>query len=383
VLGWLILLTGLVNVALVGWVHTVAGARQSGFVRDRLAHLSARSPLEIDLGIFTAEGRRLADHGVRFAAVHDESRWLGVFLGWAQPDVELVIPQLGDDGGSARVEWREVHGALEYVVRIVEAPPAGPGGGAFTVYARRLDTTSAVLPRPRVPFLVTVAACNLLGCGPPSSSGPVAGATRRRPLIGIPSPGDALSTPVTLAWMTVRGARYYRVLVEDVESREVVVDQPTVQRIHEADLPANGRWRARVVAEGGGTVVESPPVVFRTTTRNAPMIVHPELGSTVAAGSVTLRWSAVEGASAYEYLVKEPGSRWTAARGVTSALSTRVDLSSRGGPTIYNVILRACPKDAVCQERRDGSWGPWSIDTAIGVGFFSVEDRPAGSPAGP
>jgi hypothetical protein len=160
------------------------------------------------------------------------------------------------------------------------------------------------------------------------------------------------------------------VLVVDSVTAEAVIDEHTASRFYSAVLPTNGSWRVRVEADGAEAATRS--VEFRTTTLQAPAPLEPELGSTVPEGPLTLRWSAVEGSTAYEYLVMQPGGLRPAARGVVSGLSAEISLPARGGATQYSAILRACPEGRVCRGGRDRGWGRWSTDAGTGATNFTV-----------
>jgi hypothetical protein len=373
-LGWSVLVIAAVNVGLVTWVQTRNAASYSASLRERYALLACASPIAIDLGIFRAERLRLADHGVAFTEVQDAGRWLGLVLGWAMPEVQSAEPLQVNRNPALRLEWREVHGAESYQVQVIERSRAEHDGDPLTVFSRRVRQATAVVPGPRGRFSVVITACNQLGCGPSVTHGPLEGLQqpRRRPFLGNPAPGEACTTPVRLAWLPAFGTSVHRVAVDNVATGKRVVDHPTRDRTFTADLAPHGRWRARIIAEGTRGRTVSRTVEFRTTTPPAPVPLHPLPGSVVAAGPVTLRWSEVDGASAYEYLVTEPGRRRSAARGVVDGLTARVTLAAGGRPTLYHVIVRACPQGLKCPGDRDHGWGQWSTDAGTGLTSFTV-----------
>ncbi len=372
--GGAVLAIGAVNVAGVGWVWTSAAIQHTDFLVRRMELLRATGPLGVHFGSFRAERVRLADHDVEFTEVEDTDHWLGVFLGWSKPDIVETEPLPGSDKHSLAVEWSPVAGTTEYAVSIIEDAPAGPGSGALTVLSRRVNGRSASLPRPPGRFSVTVAACNLLGCGLPSVMGPLDGGSDGlpSPLLGVPFEGEAVETPMLIAWLPATGAGTYRVVVEDTDKGEVVLDETTVHRYLKASLAAHGRWRVQVTADGDNGVTESQPVEFRTTTPRGLALLQPEFGTTLQEGPVTLAWEAVDGASAYEYLVMEPGGQTPAARGVTTALTAEVELPARGEETQYSFIARACPREAVCRGGRDRGWGLWTTELGTGAVNFTV-----------
>jgi len=373
-LGWAVLVIGAVNISLVSWVCTTAAARHSSFLHERIAALAGGSPVAVDFGRFRAERLRLTDHGVDFFEVHDAGHWLGLYLGWSLPNVTAAEPRSVDGDPSLQLEWLDVRGALSYAVELIEAPPAGPGGGGLTVHSRRVQATGATIPRPAGCFFASVSACNHLGCGPAVTHGPLDGTTedRRRPILGLPSPGDALQTPVLLSWIPVSEAVPYRVVIEDADTMETVIDTITDDRFFLAKLAPDRRWRLQVVAQGAGGDAATRTVEFRTTTLRSPELLEPVIGSMVAEGQVTLRWTPVDWAIAYEYLVTKPGHRRPVARAVTTEPTARVTLSSRDGPTLYSAIVRACPEGATCRGGRDRGWGQWSTLAGTGATNFTV-----------
>jgi hypothetical protein len=370
--GWAVLAIAAVNLSAVCWVWTSAAIQHTDYLKCRMAALASVSPIDVDFGGFRAERLRLLEHGVRFTEVEDPQRSLGVFLGWSRPEVLVDDPQA--PGATIAVRWAPVHGTLRYTVDVVEEAPAGPGGGALTVYSRSVQGTSTTVPRPTGRSFVSVAACNHLGCGLPVVAGPVEGSSAGRPspLLGVPPPGGSVETPFLAAWFPASGAQSYRVVVEDAESGELVINATTVRTFLPVDLPPHRSWRIMITAVGADREVAGRVEEFRTASLPELTLIRPSADAALPKGPVTLEWTAVTGATAYEYLVMEPGGRQPAARGVTNGLAVEIELVAGDEPISYSAIVRACPAGAACRGGRDRGWGPWSTEAGTGAINFTV-----------
>jgi hypothetical protein len=287
--------------------------------------------------------------------------------------VVTVVEPSADDATLA-VQWTPVAGTLHYDIEVVQDPPAGPSGGSLTVYSRSVQDTSATVPRPVGRSVVSVAACNLLGCGLPVVTRRFEGTTAERswPLVGVPSLGSSVETPFVVAWLPATGAESYRVVVKDADTGELELDATTERHFFPADLPPYRSWRIMVTAVGADVVAAGTAVVFRTTSVRELTLRRPLADSVVPEGLVTLEWTGVPGATAYEYLVTAPGGRRPAARGVTDGLTVEIELAALNGPTSYSAIVRACPSGTSCRGGRDRGWGPWSTEAGTGAVNFAV-----------
>lgn len=372
--GWAVLVVGAVNLTLVTWVWTTAAIKHTSFLQKRLAALVAEQPVAIDFGGYRADRLLLADHGVRFIEVSDPQRWLGLYLGWAQPNPTVHgLPPAGGDP-SLQVRWTPVRSATAYRVAVIAGAPVGPEGGTLTVWSRDVVGTETTVPWPSGGFAVTVAACNLLGRGPAVAHGGLKGTTeaRARPLLGVPDSGDVLEPPVLLAWLPSQTVESHRLAVIDAENGERVIDIATTQQFHRAKLPPHRRWRVTVTAGANGDGPAAETVEFRTGPLHELTVFQPVDNAYLTEGTVVLSWVAVRGATAYEFLVMEPGARQPTARGVTSEPTARVVLQARDGPTVYSAIVRPCPAGAKCRSGRERGWGKWSTEAGTGAVNFTV-----------
>jgi hypothetical protein len=286
-------------------------------------------------------------------------------------------------GNSLTCDWGAVPNADTYQVQVVQPPPAGPGGGALTVAARQVSTTSVTLSIPTGPATVLVAACNGDGCGPNGTAGITAlGPNANTPILGTPIAGTVVQGPgVLFTWSRVPGDNGsntpYRLFVQDLSRQSTALDIHTTSNFHSAFFKAEGaRYDSLVIANPGlPSQAVGPAVGFNVagTSATAPTMVSPAHNSTVTPGNLQLGWSPVPGATLYEYFVAVRGDGEATARGVTPGLVVQVPLSGTAGGTVYSAIARACPAAATCAPGSDAGWGPWSnAPGGPGVTNFTV-----------
>jgi hypothetical protein len=272
--------------------------------------------------------------------------------------------------------WADV-----YQVQVVQPPPAGPGGGALTVAARQVSTTTVTLSVPAGDATVFLSACNGDGCGPYATQDiTAAGPNPALPNLGTPMVGTVVSGPTVLfTWSRVPGDNgtntTYRLYVRDFSRQDTALDVQTTSNFYGAQLKAEGtRYDAVVVVnpDGTGAGPTGPAAGFNLggTSATAPTMVSPRHNSTVMQGNITLGWSPVPGATLYQYYV---ASGSNAVTGVTPGLFVQVPLTGAGGGTLYNGIVRACPAGATCVAGSETGWAPWSnAPGGPGVTNFTV-----------
>lgn len=312
-------------------------------------------------------------------------------LGTAVPSVTGATAS----GDQLTLDWTPVDGADLYQVQLVH-PTAGPGGGALTVAARQVSTTTATLAAPAGPLSALVTACNGGTCGTPSTPFPVSATlTPQVPSLGTPMAGTVVPGPVVaFSWNRVRvddaTNTTYRLYVADLSRQQPALDVYTTGTAFAAYLAAEGgRYDAQVVANpgcaaagAGCSAAESAGAAsgfnVAGSSAAAPTLAVPAHRGRVSEGNVALGWTPVPGAALYEYYVSG-GGRNPAARGVTSGLFAQVPLPASGGQaTAYVAIARACPAGTSCAPGSDAGWGPWSDRGGPGVTSFTV--APASSP---
>jgi hypothetical protein len=373
-------LTGAINIALVTAGYLPATIRHSELTRARLQTLLLeRQPIELNLRPFPSNRTRLSEMGLSVTASDDPDRLLQMILGRYQPNITTVTPQ--PDAGAVYVNWRDVPEATGYRVNLLEPPPAGPGGGALTVVSRAVDRPPAIIPTLNGTVRVMVAACNLVGCGPPKISQPfeVRGVERLKPEVGHPEDGSTVPAgQVLVAWLPVEAADPeadsvpYLMEVVDRRTGYPVVTSSGRDHFRGVQLPARGSWTVHIsVQRVDSSLMTHAKSRFATSETAAPTPVTPAARSSVPAAGTELGWTPVEGARGYEYLVTVPGERTPTARGSTDDLSMVVELPARAGrPTTYHAIMRACFADDRCTS--GVGWGPWSSEVGIPPLVFTV-----------
>jgi hypothetical protein len=306
----------------------------------------------------------------------------------ALPPVPTAAPCLPvcavTGGNSLTCTWSSVPDADVYRVYVVQ-PTGGPGGGALTVAARQISTTSVTLPVPVGAANVVVAACNGDGCGPWSRDVGInpPGPSPSSPNLGTPLAASVVNGPgVEFSWNRIPGDdgtnTWYRLYVQDLSRQASALDVYTLDNFYAAYFKAEGaRYDALVVANPGlPAEVVGPPIGFNVggTSATAPTMVSPAHQSRVPAGNLQLGWSPVPGATLYQYYVAVLGQGSAAVTGVTPGLVVQVPLPAVGGAeTTYSGITRACMSRNGCTAASDAGWGPWSnAPGGPGVTNFTV-----------
>ncbi len=282
------------------------------------------------------------------------------------------------------LSWNPVTNADLYRVQVVQAG-AGPGGGALTVAAKQVSTTSVALPVPPGPASVIVNACNGDGCGPqsaPLAINPTGGWSL--PFIASPMPVIVADGPVIfISWNRIPGDTGsntdYRLYVGDLSRNGPALDVVTKNNYYAAYVRAEGRrYDAFVSYQQGGSTVFGPTSGFmvRGTSAPAPLITSPTHNST-ARGRIRLSWAPIPGAVRYEYYVARLGQAagsGPVVRGMSPGtfVETAFPLVN-GAPTAYQAIVRACPaaNQFQCRFDSDQGWGPWS-SAVTGTTTFTV-----------
>lgn len=300
----------------------------------------------------------------------------------AVPSVAPTITSATVSGTDLTVNWWALTGADLYQIQVVQ-PGAGPGGGALSVAARQVSSTSATFPVPAGTMSIVVAGCNGTGCGPLSAPFSVSPAqTPVTPNLGTPMAGTVVAGPsVLFSWNRVatdngQGNTVYRLFVNDLSRQTAALDVYTTQNFWAAYFKAEGaRYDALVVANPGtAQQVVGPAAGFNVagTSAVAPTLTTPAHQSTVRAGNLMLAWTPVAGATLYQYYISGGGQN-PAVTGVTTGLFAQVPLTAvNGQPTSYVGIVRACPALASCAAGADAGWGPWSDQAGPGVTSFTV-----------
>ncbi|MHB8797913.1 MAG: InlB B-repeat-containing protein [Thermoanaerobaculia bacterium] len=303
------------------------------------------------------------------------------------PEVPATAPSVPtcsvSGGNSLTCSWSAVSGADVYSFYVVQ-PTGGPGGGALTVAARLVSTTTVTLPVPQGFANVIVAACTGDGCGPYSGAQGInpAGPNPSSPNLGTPLAASVVNGPgVEFSWNRIPGDdgtnTWYRLYVQDLSRQAAALDVYTRDNFYAAYFKAEGaRYDALVVANPGASQVVGPAIGFnvRGLSASAPTMVSPPHQSQVQAGNLQLGWSPVPGATLYQYWVAVLGQGTPAVTGVTPGLVVQVPLPAvNGQPTTYSGITRACMSPTGCSPTSDTGWGPWSNAPAgPGVTNFTV-----------
>ncbi len=303
------------------------------------------------------------------------------------PDVPTTAPSVPtcsvSGGNSLTCSWSAVSGADVYSFYVVQ-PTGGPGGGALSVAARLVSTTTVTLPVPQGFANVIVAACTGDGCGPYSEARGInpSGPDPALPNLGTPLAASVVNGPgVEFAWNRIPGDdgtnTWYRLYVQDLSRQAAALDVYTRDNFYAAYFKAEGaRYDALVVANPGASQVVGPPIGFnvRGLSASAPTMVSPPHQSQVQAGNLQLGWSPVPNASLYQYWVAVLGQGTPAVTGVTPGLVVQVPLPAvNGQPTTYSGITRACMAPTGCSPASDTGWGPWSnAPGGPGVTNFTV-----------
>lgn len=303
------------------------------------------------------------------------------------PPVPVATPSgvscLVSGGNNLSCNWSAVSGADAYQIQVVQAPPAGPGGGALTAAARQVSATSATLPVPAGAATVLIAACNGNGCGPNAARAiNAAGPNPAQANLGTPMAGAVVNGPgVLFTWNRLPGDNgsntKYRLFVQDLSRQATALDVFTTSNFYSAYFKAEGaRYDALVVSNPGlSGQATGPSQGFNVagSSATAPTMVSPAHNGTVNAGNIQLGWSPVPGATLYEYYVAVLGQGSATVRGVTPGLLAQVPLAGSGAGTVYSGIVRACPAGATCASGADAGWGPWSnASGGPGVTNFTV-----------
>lgn len=283
------------------------------------------------------------------------------------------------NGNEVTVTWLSVSQADLYQVMVIQAN-AGPGGGALTVAARQVSSTTTTLQAPSGAASVIVRACNANGCGPWSAARgiTVPGPNPSAPIIGSPTAGTQVDGPVvTFAWSRIPGDNgsntTYRLYVQDLSRQSAALDVLTNQNFYGAALRAEGnRYDAVVIATQGGQTFQGPASGFivRGTSAPAPTMTSPQHNSRVQQGNIFLGWTPIADAKIYEYYVASQGGGNILLTGVSQGLFLQVPVPLVGGnPTLYNGIVRACTGGTGIA---DCTWGPWSNNGGGGITAFTV-----------
>ncbi len=310
------------------------------------------------------------------------------------PPVPTAAPAVSgctvtNDTGQNRLDcnWSAISGADLYILRVVQPPPAGPGGGALTVASRQVSATTASVLVPNGNAVVFVQACNGDGCGPNSPGTGVnpAFGNPAIPLIGEPVSGLTVDGPTVLfTWNRIPGDTgsgvTYRVYVQDFARQQPALDVLTTQNFWAAQFAAGRRYDALIIAQP----LTASPVVGQAqgfTTRGnspfAPTLVQPQHQGSLRQGNVRLGWTPLPGAQLYQYYISRQGSAAAAATGVTTGLEVQVPLTAVGGQnTSHTGIVRVCQfGSATCTASSETGWGPWS-NTAGGTGVTNFTITP-------
>ena len=286
-------------------------------------------------------------------------------------------------GNSLTCNWNAVTNADAYQIQVVQAPPAGPGGGALTVAAKQVSATTVTLPVPAGAATVFIAACNGDGCGP-NTTVPVTAAGPNPSLanLGTPMAGTVVTGPgVLFTWNRVPGddgsSTSYRLFVQDLSRQATALDVFTTTNFYSAFFKAEGaRYDALVVSNPGQpSQATGPSQGFNVAgaSATAPTMVSPAHNSSVSSGNIQLGWSPVPGATLYQYFVAVLGQGSATVQGVTPGLLAQAPLAGTGGGTVFSGIVRACPAAATCVLGSDVGWGPWSnAPGGPGVTNFTV-----------
>lgn len=291
----------------------------------------------------------------------------------------ITSTQVDDAASTLTVSWDPFAGADLYRVQVVK-PSGGPGGGALTVAAREVSTTSVTLPVPSGGASVVVQSCTGDGCSSPGPASAVTsrGANPARPNLGTPMRGTTVAGPTVLfTWNRVAGdtgSTVYRLYVQDLSRQAPALDVYTRDNFHAAYFRAEGaRYDALVVANPGTAQQAVGPAQGFTvagTSATAPTLVAPAHNSSLVEGNVFLGWSPVPEATLYEYFVAVQGQSAATVRGVASGTFVQVPLAGSGSGTVYSAIVRACRTS--CVAGSDAGWGPWSHEAGPGVTNFTV-----------
>ncbi len=375
----LVLALGATNAVAVAHANVVGTIRNHRGMKTLLTDLGRTdSPLRVNLTPFRSYRARLEELGIPVQEVDDQQRSLGVPMGYfSPPRVDHGLVERAGGGTAAVVQWRRLVHASHYRLQVVEPPPRGPGGGALSVVEREVQGSIVELPLPVGMVHLLLSTCNELGCGPPRliATYDVPPPAPPAPVFGAPAPGSTLpSSGVLLSWVPVEAPAEYRLQVRTADGATQVLDITTENHFWPVDLAPDSRYTATVTALRGDGELGSDEIHFDTTTPTAPRPTLPVLDSTLPEGDVVIGWTAVPGATSYDYFVAVQGEPHARHRGETAETFVQIDLEAlEDRATTYSVTVRACSRELCAQ---DGDWGPWSINAGTGVTNFTVVPAP-------
>lgn len=307
------------------------------------------------------------------------------------PAVPTVAPNVtgvvGNNQNQLTVSWDPVQGADLYIVRVVQPPPAGPGGGALTVASRQVSATSTTLSVPNGAATVFVQACNGDGCGPnnPGTAILAGFGNPAAPVIGEPVAGLAVNGPtVLITWSRIPGDNgsntVYRLFVQDFSRQQPALDIVTTSNYWGAQFAAGRRYDALVIANPNTNPVQGPPQGFVTRGNSpfAPTMVAPQYTGRVTQGNVRLAWTPVPGIQLYQYYLAKQGRPDPEALGLTTGTEVQIPMfTNNGQDTVFSAIGRVCTLGTSCNAGSDTGWGPWSnAPGGTGVTTFTVTPGP-------
>lgn len=282
------------------------------------------------------------------------------------------------NGNELSATWLTIPSADLYQIMVVQ-PNTGPGGGALTVAARQISTTSIVLQVPSGPASVIVRGCNANGCGPWGNARGInpPGPNPAAPLIGTPMAGTQVDGPViTFTWSRIANDNgsntTYRLYVQDMFRQAAALDVLTTANFYGAALRAEGnRYDAVVIATQGGQTFQGPASGFivRGASAAAPTMTSPQHNGTLTQGNIFLGWTPQSDAKLYEYYVTAQGQNFLLT-GVSQGLQIQIPVPALNNlPALYNGIVRACTGGTGIS---DCQWGPWSNNGGGGITAFTV-----------
>ena len=227
---------------------------------------------------------------------------------------------------SVTIGWNAVEGATKYYVgyRIAGAT------GAFTQLSVHGSKTSATIVglRPSTTYEVKARTIGDGGSWANSSWGEVVSiATENGTQLAAPTIATTSSTAtsITVGWNAVAGATKYYVGYRvagttDAFTQVSVAASKASTTLNDLQPSTAYEVKARAIGDGGALLNSSWGEVVFVATENAVKIAAPTITTTNSTSdSITIGWSAIEGATKYYVGYRQPGGAWTSKSVVVSS----------------------------------------------------------------
>jgi hypothetical protein len=158
-----------VNTVPVLALHLIQSAKGTEMVRGVFLELRENDPEpDVCFGVLRSNRQRMAELGIRARETSDPERHIGILLGRTRPRLmgSLVRFREAHSGPRVVARWRPDRWAKDHELRLT---PVDPPTGDTAPIVRNYDRTVFRAVFDGVPpgrWLVSIRACNALGCGP-------------------------------------------------------------------------------------------------------------------------------------------------------------------------------------------------------------------------